>query len=193
VEESGVRCLERGVVAWLTGLPASGKTTIARIVAEKLRSMGYRVELLDGDWVRRTINPDAGFTREERRRHLLRVAWIARLLARNGVVVLCSFVSPYRDVRAEIRKIVEEEGIPFIEVYVKCSLQECIRRDPKGLYRRALRGEIKHFTGISDPYEPPEAPDVVLDTEADSAEANAGKLLRKLMEVLSAAQSKPKT
>ncbi|RLG77898.1 MAG: adenylyl-sulfate kinase [Thermoprotei archaeon] len=193
MEESGVRCLERGVVAWLTGLPASGKTTIARIVAEKLRSMGYRVELLDGDWVRRTINPDAGFTREERRRHLLRVAWIARLLARNGVVVLCSFVSPYRDVRAEIRKIVEEEGIPFIEVYVKCSLQECIRRDPKGLYRRALRGEIKHFTGISDPYEPPEAPDVVLDTEADSAEANAGKLLRKLMEVLSAAQSKPKT
>lgn len=193
MEESGVRCLERGVVAWLTGLPASGKTTIARIVAEKLRSMGYRVELLDGDWVRRTINPDAGFTREERRRHLLRVAWIARLLARNGVVVLCSFVSPYRDVRAEIRKIVEEEGIPFIEVYVKCSLQECIRRDPKGLYRRALRGEIKHFTGISDPYEPPVAPDVVLDTEADSAEANAGKLLRKLMEVLSAAQSKPKT
>ena len=183
MRETAVRCIEKGVVAWLTGLPGSGKTTIASRVAEMLRREGYRVEVLDGDWVRRTINPDAGYTREERRRHLLRVAWIARLLARNGVVVLCSFVSPYRSVRREIREIVAEEA-PFIEVFVKCPLEECIKRDPKGLYKKALRGEIKHFTGISDPYEEPEKPDLVLDTVRNSVEENAGKLYRYLKKVL---------
>jgi adenylylsulfate kinase len=148
--------------------------------------MGYRVEVLDGDWVRKTINPDAGYTREERRRHLLRVAWIARLLARNGVLVLCSFVSPYRSVRSEVRGIVEEEGIPFLEVYVKCPLEECIRRDPKGLYKKALRGEIAHFTGVSDPYEPPEDPELVLDTVAYTAEENAGKLVEAVLARLEA-------
>ncbi len=180
-----IRCIERGIVVWFTGLPASGKTTIARGVAEKLKAEGYRVELLDGDWVRKTINPDAGFTREERKRHLLRVAWISRLLARNGVIVLCSFVSPYRDVRAEIRRIVEEEGIPFIEVFVKCSLEECIKRDPKGLYKKALRGEIPHFTGISDPYEEPVNSELVIDTEHDSVETNVEKVysyVKKLLE-----------
>ena len=170
------KCIDRGLVVWLTGLPGSGKTTIAASTATRLRDMGYRVEVLDGDWVRKTINPDAGYTREERRRHLLRVAWIARLLARNGVIVLCSFVSPYRSVRAEIRRIIEEE-VPFIEAYVKCPLEECIKRDPKGLYKKALRGEIKHFTGISDPYEPPENPDIVLDTVNNSVEENTEKLL----------------
>ena len=173
---------------WFTGLPASGKTTIARGVAEKLKHDGYRVEVLDGDWVRRTINPDAGFTKEERRRHLIRVAWIARLLARNGVVVLCSFVSPYRDVRSEVRRIVEEEGIPFVEVYVKCSLEECIRRDPKGLYRKALRGEIPYFTGISDPYEEPLNPEIIVDTEKNSVEINIETVynyVRKLLEDIS--------
>ena len=162
-----MKYLDKGFVVWFTGLPSSGKSTVANGVAEKLRSMGYRVEVLDGDWVRKTINPDAGFTRDQRRIHLLRVAWIARLLARNGVVVLCGFVSPYRDVRAEIKKIIEEENIPFVEVYVKCSLEECIRRDVKGLYKKALRGEIKHMTGIDDPYEPPEKPEVTVDTEHD--------------------------
>lgn len=178
-----MRCLERGVVAWLTGLPASGKTTIALATAKRLRSLGYRVEVLDGDWVRKTINPDAGYTREERRRHLLRVAWIARLLARNGVIVVCSFVSPYRDVRREVRRIVEEEA-PFLEVYVHAPLEECIRRDPKGLYRRALRGEISHFTGVSDPYEPPEDPDLVLDTVKNTVEENAERLAARILEAL---------
>ncbi|ALL02003.1 Adenylylsulfate kinase [Pyrodictium delaneyi] len=176
-------CLDKGLVVWLTGLPGSGKTTIATKAAATLRQMGYRVEVLDGDWVRKTINPDAGFTREERRRHLLRVAWIARLLARNGVIVLCSFVSPYREVRSEVRRIVEEE-VPFIEVYVNAPLEECIRRDPKGLYKKALRGEIKHFTGITDPYEPPENPDLVLDTVNDTVERNVEKLLAKIREYL---------
>ncbi len=177
-----LKCLDRGFVVWFTGLPGSGKTTIANAVASKLRELGYRVEVLDGDWVRKTINPDAGFTREERRIHLRRVAWIARLLARNGVIALCSFVSPYRSVRKEIREIVEEEA-PFVEVYCKCSLKECIRRDPKGLYRKALRGEIKHFTGISDPYEEPENPELILDTEHEHPGKNAEKVLMKLKEL----------
>jgi len=172
-----LRCLRKGAVFWLTGLPGSGKTTIAMGVARRLMDKGYRVEVLDGDWVRKTINVGAGFTREERERHLLRVAWIARLLARNGVIVLCSFVSPYREVRAKIRSIIEEE-IPYYEVWVKASLEECMRRDPKGLYAKALRGEIRHMTGIDDPYEPPEKPALTLDTENELQELNVEKLAR---------------
>lgn len=164
-------------MVWFTGLPASGKTAVASRVAEELRAEGFKVELLDGDWVRRTINPDAGFTREQRRLHLLRVAWVARLLARNGVVVLCSFVSPYRDVREEIRRVIEEEGLRFIEVYVKCSLETCMKRDPKGLYKKALAGEIKHMTGLDDPYEPPLSPEVIVDTESESLDECAEKVL----------------
>ncbi len=174
-----VRCLDKGLVVWFTGLPGSGKTTIASRAAERLREAGYRVELIDGDWARKTISLGAGYTREERRVHLHRIAWVARLLARNGVVVLCSFVSPYRDVRRMIRGIVEEEA-PFLEVYVKCSVEEAIRRDPKGLYARALRGEIKHMTGIDDPYEPPENPDLVVDTEQDPVDVNVEKVLELL-------------
>lgn len=177
------RCLDRGLVVWITGLSGSGKTTVARAAAEALRGAGYRVEVLDGDEVRRWLSPEAGFTREDRERHLRRVAHVARLLARNGVIVLCSFVSPYRAIRGEVRRIVEEDA-PFMEVYARCSLEECIRRDPKGLYARALRGEIEHFTGISDPYEPPEEPDLVLDTERDAAEVNAGKLVEAVLQRL---------
>ena len=173
--------MSRGVVIWLTGLPSSGKTTIAKVLVENLRRKGYVVELLDGDWVRQTINPDAGFTREQRRIHLIRVAWIARLLARNNVITICSFVSPYRDVRAEIRRIIEEEAL-FIESYVKCSLEECMRRDSKGLYRKALAGEIKNFTGVDDPYEEPENPELVLDTEHYTLEDNVSRLINKLKE-----------
>ena len=172
-----------GLVVWLTGLPGSGKTTIGRIVLDELRGMGYRVELLDGDWVRATINVEAGFTREERRKHLLRVAWIARLLARNDVMVICSFVSPYRDVRKKVREIIEEEA-GFSEVYVKCSLEEAIRRDPKGLYRKALRGEIKNFTGVSDPYEEPMKPDLTIDTEKTSIEEAAAILKQHILNLV---------
>ncbi len=164
------------IVVWLTGLPGSGKTTLATRAASVLRGKGYRVEVLDGDWVRNTINVGAGFTREEREKHLLRVAWIARLLARNNVVVLCSFVSPYRNVRRKVREIISGE-VPFYEVWVKCSVEDCVKRDPKGLYAKALRGEIKHMTGIDDPYEPPESPDLVIDTVNDSLEENVYKLL----------------
>lgn len=179
--------MDRGVVAWLTGLPGSGKTTIANAAASELRRLGYRVEVLDGDWFRANIDPEAGYTKDERRRHLVRAAWVARLLARNGVIVICSFVSPYRDVRDEVRKIVSEE-VPFLEVYVRCPLEECIRRDPKGLYRRALAGEIAHFTGVSDPYEEPLAPDLVLDTVSGSVGDNASRLVEEILKLVRGSQ-----
>jgi len=173
---TGLKCLDKGFVVWFTGLPGSGKTTLAKGVAEKLREKGFRVEVIDGDWARKTISLGAGFTREERRIHLHRIAWVARLLARNGVIILCSFVSPYREVRRMIREIIEEEA-PFVEIYVQCPLEECIRRDPKGLYKKALRGEIKHFTGISDPYEPPENPDIIVNTVLYSVQENIEKIM----------------
>ncbi len=173
--------MDKGLVVWFTGLPGSGKTTIANRLADILKSKGFKVEVLDGDWARKTVSIGAGYTREERRIHLVRIAWISRLLARNGVVVLCSFVSPYRDVRREVRRIIEEE-VPYIEVYVKCSLEECMRRDPKGLYKKALRGEIKHMTGLDDPYEPPEKPEITIDTENLSIEDNIEIILNYLRE-----------
>ncbi len=176
-----MKCIDKGLVIWLTGLPASGKTTIANKVASILREKGYRVEVIDGDWARKTISLGAGYTREERKIHLHRIAWVARLLARNGVIVICSFVSPYRDVRKMIREIISEEA-PFIEVYVKCPLEECIRRDPKGLYKKALRGEIKNFTGISDPYEEPLNPEITVDTVNNSVEENASTIINYLSE-----------
>ena len=171
--------MEKVCVVWLTGLPGSGKTTIAKILEKELRARGYKVELLDGDEVRKWLSPEAGFTREDRERHLRRVIYVSKLLARNGVIVLASFVSPYRSIRAEARRIIGD----FIEVYVKCSLETVIKRDPKGLYARALRGEIKHMTGIDDPYEEPENPEVIVDTEKDPPEENAKKILQKLEEL----------
>ena len=172
--------IEKGFVVWLTGLPASGKTTVARKLKEYLQSRGLRVELLDGDEVRRWLSPEAGFSREDRERHLRRVAYVSKLLARNGVAVLASFVSPYRSVRRQARKLIEDEGLKFIEVYVKCSLEECIRRDPKGLYRRALNGEIRDMTGIQDPYEEPLNPEVIIDTENEKPNECAEKVIEKL-------------
>ena len=173
----------QGFVIWITGLPASGKTTIARRVEEVLRDMGYRVEFLDGDEVRRWLSPEAGFSRRDRERHLRRVAYVAKLLARNGVAVIASFVSPYRSVREVARRLVERDGLKFVEVYVKCSLEECMRRDPKGLYRKALRGEIKDMTGVQDPYEEPLNPEVVVDSERTQPDTCARRILDKLREL----------
>ena len=173
----------RGFVVWLTGLPSSGKTTVARILEEELRGRGLRVELLDGDEVRRWLSPEAGFSREDRERHLRRVAYVSKLLARNGVAVIASFVSPYRSVREEARRLVEAEGLRFVEVYVKCPLEVCMERDVKGLYRRALRGEISDMTGVQDPYEEPTKPEVVVETDRETPEECAGKILRKLVEL----------
>ena len=172
--------MERGFVLWFTGLPASGKTTIASNVKEELQGLGGRVELLDGDVLRRDLDPEIGFSPEDRAIHIRRVAYVSELLARNGVAVLVCLVSPYIHTRASARELV---GDKFIEVYVRCSLETCISRDPKGLYRRALAGEIPNMTGIGDPYEEPPNPEVVVDTEENTAVENAAAVLAKLREL----------
>ena len=169
----------KGFVVWLTGLPGSGKTTIARRLAEELKKRGRNVELLDGDEVRKWLSPKEGFSREDRELHLRRVAYVCKLLARNGVAVIASFVSPYRSVRDLARRTVGD----FVEVYVRCSLETCMRRDPKGLYKKALRGEITNMTGLQDPYEEPLNPEVVVDTEKESLDECVDKILEKLREL----------
>lgn len=171
--------MEKGVTVWFTGLPCSGKTTVADRVAEILRSMGLKVERLDGDIVRKSLTSDLGFSREDRRKNIERVTFVSKLLTRNGVIVLASFVSPYREVRARSRKEIGD----FVEVYVKCPLEVCIERDVKGMYRRAIAGEIKEFTGISDPYEEPESPEVVLETHRETVEESAQKVIEKLRDL----------
>lgn len=146
-------------VLWFTGLSGSGKSTIADGVCSYLAERGYRVERLDGDTVR-SIFPNTGFTREERNNHIKRIGYLASILEKNGIIVISSFVSPYIESRDFVRNMCKK----FIEVYVSTSLQECERRDVKGLYKKARAGEISNFTGIDDPYEPPPKPEIIIDT-----------------------------
>ena len=168
--------MREGFGVWLTGLPASGKTTIARALEKELRRRGLRVEVLDGDEVRRNLSPDLGFTKKDRETHARRVAYVAKLLVRNGVAVIVGLISPYRNFRAHARKQIGN----FVEVWVRCPLEECMRRDPKGLYERALRGEISDLTGIQDPYEEPLNPEVTVDTSKESVEESVNKIIKKL-------------
>jgi adenylylsulfate kinase len=173
VGNSGV---ERGCVVWLTGLPSAGKSTLAALLVDALQKDGRRVERLDGDEVRTWLTPDLGFTREARDENVRRVAGVARLLVRHGVVVVAALVSPYRKAREEARAIVGD----FVEVHVDCDPTECARRDVKGLYRRALAGEITGFTGVSDPYESPEAPAVTVRTDRERPEECVAKIIAAL-------------
>ncbi|MEA2722592.1 MAG: bifunctional enzyme CysN/CysC, partial [Gemmatimonadales bacterium] len=163
--------LHAGAVVWLTGLSGAGKSTIAEQVCAELRGQGYRVEHLDGDGVREVF--PTGFTREQRHEHNRRIAFLASRLEHHGVVVLASFVSPYRDSRAYARSIASR----FIEVHVATSLEECERRDVKGLYARARRGELSQFTGIDDPYEAPLEPELTIDTSEVSVEEASQRIL----------------
>ncbi|WP_407669437.1 adenylyl-sulfate kinase [Paenibacillus ehimensis] len=176
-EKEGEMHMSGGATVWFTGLSGAGKTTVCRLVEEKLASAGIPVERLDGDVVRQQLCADLGFSREDRFRNIERVTYVAKLLTRNRVIVLASFISPHRSMRDYVRR----EIAPFIEVYVKCSLEECIRRDGKGLYRKAINGEIAHFTGISDPYEEPEQPELVVDTERETEDASATKVVEYLV------------
>jgi adenylylsulfate kinase len=166
-------------VIWLTGLSAAGKTTIARELATRLRQHSFKVELLDGDAIRKELSSDLGFSRQDRREQIRRVTYLCKLLSKNGITCIVSVISPYRDLRSfaaeEIRKV-----SPFIEVYVKCSLESCMKRDPKGLYKKALSGEIKNFTGLQDPYEEPLTPDVTVNTDKETVEECAGKIISAL-------------
>ncbi len=166
----------RGVCVWFTGLPGAGKSTLAELVAAQLRARGRAVEVLDGDAVRQHFSRGLGFSREDRIENVRRVAYVAGLLVRHGVVVLVALISPYRDARAQARQLAGE----FLEVYVRCPLEVLVSRDPKGLYARALRGEVPNFTGVSDPYEEPETPDLVVDTDREAPEQSAARVLRLL-------------
>jgi adenylylsulfate kinase len=155
---------EPGVTVWLTGLSGAGKSTIATAAAAELRQQGRLVEVLDGDVVRENLSKGLGFGKEDRDTNIRRIGFVAELLTRNGVVVLVAAISPYRALREEVRERIGS----FVEVYVRCPLEELVRRDVKGLYRRALAGELRNFTGVSDPYEEPQEPDLLLDTAAET-------------------------
>lgn len=170
---------ERGVVVWLTGLSGAGKSTIADALAPELRAAGRKVESLDGDVVRTHLSKGLGFSREDRDTNIARIAFVAHLLSRNGVVVLVSAISPYRETREAARRTIGD----FVEVHVAPPLEECIRRDTKGLYRKALAGEIPQFTGISDPYEPPAAAEVTIDTSTLDLRASVLRVKSKLVEL----------
>ena len=166
-----------GFVVWLTGLSGAGKSTIASRLSEQLAARGRVPELLDGDEVRTHLSKGLGFSKEDRDTNIRRIGYVARLLARNDAAVITAAISPYRDVRDEVRG--QTPG--FVEVYVRCSLDELVRRDVKGLYRKALAGELPNFTGVSDPYEPPLQPEVVVDSELETVEESVEKILEALV------------
>jgi adenylylsulfate kinase len=165
-----------GFTLWLTGLSGAGKTTVSRLVGEELQRRGAHVEVLDGDVVRTHLSKGLGYTKEDRDTNIARIGWVASRLARAGAAVVVAAISPYAEARRRARETTEAYA-PFIEVYVRASMDECARRDPKGLYRRALAGELPDFTGVSAPYEEPVAPDLELDTELEEPQACADHVI----------------
>ncbi len=168
-----------GAVLWFTGLSGAGKSTLANELAPKLSALGRKVELLDGDLVRNQLSKGLGFSREDRDEHVSRLALVAHLLARNGVTVLVAAISPFRQTRERARALIGD----FVEIHVAAPLAECIKRDVKGLYKRAIAGEILQFTGISDPYEVPLSPELTLDTSAISIDEGVARVLAKLRDL----------
>jgi adenylyl-sulfate kinase len=164
--------MRKGFVVWLTGLSGAGKTTIAQDLSSRLRREGWPVEVLDGDAVRELLGKGLGFSREDRDLNVRRIAFVAHLLSRNGVAVIVSAISPFRSTRDEARELLSR----FVEVHVQCPIEELLRRDTKGLYARAVRGEIANFTGISDPYEEPLAPEVVVRTDLESLDESVERI-----------------
>jgi adenylyl-sulfate kinase len=171
--------MSKGFTLWFTGMSGAGKSTLANLVAEELRARGHRVEVLDGDEIRTHLSKGLGFSKEDRDTNIRRIGYVAKLLSRNGVVAISAAISPYRDVRDELRR----EHQRFFEVYMNCTIEKLSARDVKGLYKKALAGEIKNFTGVSDPYEAPHSPELVLDSGTESVEESYQKLIRRLEEV----------
>ena len=168
-----------GFTIWFTGLSGSGKTTVSRILEQRLRSLGARVELLDGDVVRTNLSKGLGFSKEDRDTNIRRIGFVCQLLSRNGVIAIAAAISPYRQTRDAVRSQIRN----FVEVYARCPMEQLIERDVKGLYKKALAGEIKEFTGVSDPYEEPLEPEVIIDTHLETPEQSADKIWAKLEEL----------
>lgn len=173
---------QRGCTIWLTGLPSSGKSTTAFTLEHELIKRGYAAFVLDGDNVRHGLNKNLGFSAEDREENIRRVGEVARLFADAGIIVTTSFISPYRGDRDKARKIHEEAGLCFIEVFVDTPVEICEKRDPKGLYQKARKGELRGFTGVDDPYEPPLEPELTLKTEEAGPEALTAQILDYLLD-----------
>lgn len=171
--------MTEGFTLWFTGLSGAGKSTLAGLVAAELRRRGQRVEILDGDEVREHLSRGLGFSRADRDTNIRRIGYVAKLLSRNGTVAITAAISPYRETRDEVRRQVQR----FVEVYVSTPVEECASRDVKGLYARALAGELPHFTGVSDPYEPPANPEVTVSTVGEPPEATAARIIARLEEL----------
>lgn len=169
----------KGFTLWFTGLSGAGKSTLARKVEDILRQRGMKVELLDGDVVRQNLSKGLGFSKEDRDTNIKRIGFVCKLLTRNGVVAIAAAISPYREVRDFVRQDVGD----FVEVYVKCPLQTLVERDVKGLYKKALAGEIANFTGVSDPYEEPLHPEVLVDSSLETPDESVSKIIVKLEEL----------
>ena len=164
---------QKGFTLWFTGLSGAGKSTLAHHIAQELRQRGLKVEILDGDEVRTNLSKGLGFSKEDRDTNIKRIGYVCKLLSRNGVVAISAAISPYKEVRDFNREQIGQ----FVEIYVKCSIEELTRRDVKGLYKKALAGEIKNFTGVSDPYEAPERPEITVDSGAESVEDSLRTIL----------------
>ena len=171
--------LHPGATIWFTGLSGSGKTTVSNILEETLKQSGYKVEVLDGDVVRTNLSKGLGFSKEDRDINIKRIGFVCNLLSRNGVIAIAAAISPYREVRNSVRELV---GDSFIEIYCECPLEVLVERDVKGLYKKALAGEIENFTGVSDPYEEPENPEVMVYSSTETPEESAERILNYLVE-----------
>jgi adenylylsulfate kinase len=169
----------KGYTLWFTGLPSSGKSTLARMVETRLTHMGFHTEVLDGDEVRLRLSKGLGFSKEDRDENIKRISYVANIITRCGGVAITCAISPYREIRDEARMEIGR----FVEIYVKCPIEECIKRDVKGLYKRAISGEITNFTGISDPYEEPLQPEITVETNIETMDESAEKILEVLKEL----------
>lgn len=169
----------QGFTLWFTGLSGAGKTTVSRVIEENLRARGMKVEVLDGDVIRENLSKGLGFSKEDRDTNIRRIGWVCKVLSRNGVVAIAAAISPYREIRDELRGEIEN----FVEVYAECPIPVLAERDVKGLYKKALAGEIKNFTGVSDPYEAPLNPEVTYHSDTETVQESAQKILNKLEEM----------
>ena len=174
--------MSQGFTLWFTGLSGAGKTTLTQEIVPQLKARGVKVEVLDGDEVRTNLSKGLGFSKEDRDTNIRRIGYVARLLARNGVGVIVAAISPYREIRREVRHDIETNGAAFVEVFVKASLDTLVQRDVKGLYKKAIAGEIANFTGVSDPYEEPEAAEIVINSDTEAIAESAAKIIAYLEE-----------